>query len=155
MVRVVLAITEQFTRKFGESRKHLEAAGVPKPQVRDFPAARFKKDKTAIATSFMDAIRSFEAYVYDPDVDFEGVVIRALDIADAARALRDETFNPEWWVTVPCDAARRPLARWHDGDWNATDRTAVEAAQHERRRTERARIEAELAALRRQRLAAL
>jgi hypothetical protein len=92
---------------------------------------------------------------FDSD-SFASCVVYAYSLELAQSALRHPDFDDAWLADVPVDRECRPLVKWVAGVvWTATDLAALSEAQAEQRRAERARIEQELATLRRQRLATL
>jgi hypothetical protein len=109
-----------------------------------------------VTRSFVDGARKLAAaHRFDSD-SFAACVIYAYNLELAQAALRHPDFSDQWLADVSVDRACRPLVKWVSGvAWTGTDIGALDEAQAEQRRAERARIEAELAALRRQRLATL
>jgi hypothetical protein len=149
-------VDEMFVRKYGAGKKHLDAAGIPVLGSQDFFAVWIEDKEWALSLTFMDAISRLEAAEYDPHTAFSALVIRAADQEDAEAAVEHKDFDEAWRVTVPVDSQRRPLELWVEGiRWNATDRSALESAQLDRRRQGEAEIDRELGQLRQQRLAAL
>lgn len=143
-----------FSRIYGDSEKHLDAAKIPKPVLADFVAVRFRKDKRALSRAFMTSIRSFEKLgQFDPATDFEAIAVRALTEADAQAAFLD--IADSWWAPIEVDSQLRPVRRWNSLRWNGTDEGALNEALQIQRNQKIAEIDRELRAERVRRLAEL
>lgn len=144
---------QMLLRHRGASKTTLDRIRAPQLEDADWFVVWYES-KPALSQNFMSAIRLFELSEFSPADDFSALIVRAPSRDDAVAVLEDEAFDLGWRVPVPVDAACRPLARWHDLPMTATDRTAIEDAETERRKARVLQVERELKRERTQRLTA-
>jgi hypothetical protein len=109
----------------------------------DFTAVRCN-GKTALGGSFQSVAEQVCPKRFDPDSDFEAVLIRAPDARTASEALRSEDFPSESWVTVPVTFELWPKNVWHEQPMTATDRAPIHRYLKQQIREAQAAVEAEV-----------
>jgi hypothetical protein len=127
--------------------KELDRWGITRLPEIDYTAVRCN-GKTALGGSFQSVAEQVCPKRFDPDSDFEAVLIRAPDARTASEALRSEDFPSESWVVVPVTFELWPKAAWHNEPMTESDAAPIRRYQRQQRREAEAAIESEVAAFR-------